>query len=437
LRQDSVVEDQIKFVAGVAYQIQRDYVRAVEDDQLVKACKARLSKKFGQLTNDVGQAANLPLYRRLRALMIEAASMHQQGAVPRAIAGECIRGMVSSLDTESSYIDNEEPKVHQGVAGIGVQVHSGGRIVRTVKDSPAEREGIRSGDRLVHIDDEIVDGLPIDAIYKLLKGDLGSKVTIGIERPGEAEPTRFKMTRRHIYEDSVKVRIVEPGVLYVAITRVDNATIGELGQKVRTALKGTESDLRMIVLDLRDNSGGLLHVNVGVVAAFVRGGALVFSSEGRTKDARMRSYASPEYYLRKDEKLDPLEVLPEFVKKAPLAVLVNGSTAAGAELVAAALRQREQTYVVGSKTLGVNELRTVSPLGDGRYITMATAYWLTPQGVNIAGKGVDLDLHVSEATDDFEARASVGTDRDTMLKQAIVFVQEQTQASGRSDGRIN
>ncbi|MEW5787371.1 MAG: S41 family peptidase [Pseudomonadota bacterium] len=319
---------------------------------------------------------------------------------------EAINGMLTGLDPHSSYLDSEAFKELQvgtqgefGGLGIEVGMEDGFvKVVSPIEDTPAFKAGIKSGDLVIKLDDSPVKGMTLNDAVKKMRGKPGTDITLTVVRKGEAKPLVITLTRAVIKIKSVKHKLVEPHFGYVRITQFQEHT----GENLVGAIKDLQEQnkatpLKGLVLDLRNDPGGLLNTAVAVSGAFLKGGELVVYTDGRTEDARMRLTNSRENYLRPAES-DYLKSLPTWVKTVPLVVLVNGGSASASEIVAGALQDHKRALVVGTQTFGKGSVQTIIPLNNGTAIKLTTARYYTPSGRSIQAKGITPDIVAEEAT---------------------------------------
>ena len=293
-----------------------------------------------------------------------------------------ISGMLTGLDPHSQYLDADAFKDLQvntqgefGGLGIEVGMEDGFvKVVSPIEDTPAYRAGIKAGDLIVKLDDTPVKGLTI-------------------ARKGEAKPIVVTITREVIKVQSVKSKTVEPGYAYVRLTQFQEDTAKKLVEHLDKLWK--EGQVKGLVLDLRNDPGGLLHGAVGVSAAFLPPQALVTSTDGRVEDARRKYLASPEDYLR-GSRTDFLKDLPAGVKTVPMVVLVNAGSASASEIVAGALQDHKRAVVMGTQTFGKGSVQTILPLAGNTAIKLTTARYYTPSGRSIQAKGIEPDIVVEE-----------------------------------------
>ncbi len=332
---------------------------------------------------------------------------------------EAINGMLSGLDPHSAYLDAEAFKELQvgtqgefGGLGIEVGMEDGlVKVISPIEDTPAYNAGIKSGDLIVKLDDTLVKGMTLNDAVKRMRGKPGSKIILTVIRKDETKPLIFTLTRAVIKVQSVKSKLVEPGYGFVRITQFQEHTGENLATALENLLKQNQGPLKGLVLDLRNDPGGLLTGAVAVSAAFLAKDALVVYTEGRTEDAKMRLTASPDNYLRGNGKSDYLKRLPDSIKSVPLVVLVNGGSASASEIVAGALQDHKRAVIMGTQTFGKGSVQTVLPLGNNTAIKLTTARYYTPGGRSIQAKGIVPDILVEDPS-------TSGLDKSFRLREA-------------------
>jgi len=315
-----------------------------------------------------------------------------------------INGMLSSLDPHSAYLNVEDFKELQvgtqgefGGLGIEVGMEDGlVKVVSPIEDTPAFQAGIKTGDLIFKLDDTLVKGLTLNDAVKHMRGKPGSKITLTVLRKNEPKPLVFTLARAIIKVKSVKSKLVEPGYGFVRITQFQEHTGENLAAALDSLTKENKENLKGLVLDLRNNPGGLLTAAVGVSAAFLPKDALVVYTEGRTADAKMRLNANAEDYLHGDGKVDYLKNLPPSIKDVPLIVLVNGGSASASEIVSGALQDHKRGLIMGTQTFGKGSVQTILPLGSNTAIKLTTARYYTPGGRSIQAKGIIPDITVED-----------------------------------------
>ena len=314
---------------------------------------------------------------------------------------EAINGMLAGLDPHSAYLDAEAFKELQvgtqgqfGGLGIEVGMEDGFvKVISPIEDTPAYRAGIKPGDLIVKLDDEQVKGMTLNDAVKRMRGKPNTQIVLTIARKGEPQPIIVTLTRAVIKVQSVKSKVIEPGYGWIRVSQFQEATADNMARQLETMFK--QGNLKGLVLDLRNDPGGLLYGAVAISAAFLPNKALVVSTDGRTEDARKKFYATNEDYLR-GAKDDMLRNLPAAVKSVPMVVLVNGGSASASEIVAGALQDHKRATVIGTQTFGKGSVQTIMPLGNNTAIKLTTARYYTPSGRSIQAKGITPDLIIEE-----------------------------------------
>lgn len=317
---------------------------------------------------------------------------------------EAISGMLSGLDPHSAYLDAESFKelqvgTHGEFGGLGIEVGMEDGVVKVVspiEDTPAYKAGVKSGDLIIKLDDTLVKGLTLNEAVKRMRGKPGTKIVLTIVRKDEPKPLTITIVRAVIKVQSVKSKLLDSGYGFVRITQFQDQTAENLASALTNLIKQNKGPLNGLVLDLRNDPGGLLNGAVGVAAAFLPKDALVVYTEGRTDDAKMRLTASPEYYLRGNGKTDFLNELPESIRSVPMVILVNSGSASASEIVAGALQDHKRGVIMGTQTFGKGSVQTVLPLGNNTAIKLTTARYYTPSGRSIQAKGIVPDIIVDD-----------------------------------------
>ena len=315
---------------------------------------------------------------------------------------EAINGMLSGLDPHSAYLDADAFKELQvgtqgqfGGLGIEVGMEDGFvKVVSPIEDTPAFRAGIKPGDLIIRLDDTPVKGMTLADAVKRMRGKPNTQITLTISRKGEARPIVVTLTRAVIRVQSVKSKIIEPGYGWVRVSQFQESTTEHLVRHLANLYK-QEGELKGLVLDLRNDPGGLLYGAVAISSAFLPEKALVVSTDGRTEDAKKKFFATPDDYLR-GMRDDVLRKLPAGAKTVPMVVLVNGGSASASEIVAGALQDHKRATVIGTQTFGKGSVQTIMPLGNATAIKLTTARYYTPSGRSIQAKGITPDVIVEE-----------------------------------------
>jgi carboxyl-terminal processing protease len=321
----------------------------------------------------------------------------------KALLQEATSGMVASLDPHSAFLDRKSYRaLREGTAGkfVGLGIEISGsdegyvRIVEPIEDAPAALAGIKAGDLVTHVDGFAVRGSPVDDAVRRMRGEPGTQVTLTVLR--KTQTLKFTITRAEIVQKSVKGALVEPGYAWLRIAQFQEPTLDDLAAKL-TALYRQDPDIKGLVLDLRNDPGGLLQGAVGTAAAFLPKGAEIVSTNGQRADSRQRFYgAAPDYMLKSG---DALAGLPAGLKTVPMVVLVNTGSASASEIVAGALQDYQRATVIGSRTFGKGSVQTISPVGLDAAVKLTTARYYTPSGRSIQARGIVPDLTVDEYAD--------------------------------------
>jgi carboxyl-terminal processing protease len=314
---------------------------------------------------------------------------------------EAINGMLAGLDPHSAYLDQEAFKELQvgtqgqfGGLGIEVGMEDGFvKVISPIEDTPAFRAGVKPGDLIVRLDDTPVKGMTLADAVKKMRGKPNTQITLTISRKGEPAPIVVTLTRAVIRVQSVKSKMIEPGYGWVRVSQFQESTTEHMVRHVSNLYK--QGQLKGLVLDLRNDPGGLLYGAVAISSAFLPAKALVVSTDGRTEDARKKFYATPDDYLR-GLRDDVLKGLPAGAKSVPMVVLVNGGSASASEIVAGALQDHKRATIMGTQTFGKGSVQTIMPLGNATAIKLTTARYFTPSGRSIQAKGITPDIIVEE-----------------------------------------
>jgi carboxyl-terminal processing protease len=294
-----------------------------------------------------------------------------------------IRGMLSGLDPHSTYLDLEDFKnLREGTSGefggLGIEVTLEDgfvRVVSPIDDTPAAEAGVLAGDLIIRLDEKPVKGMALREAVDMMRGKPGTDLLITILREGEDKPLNITLTRAIIKVKSVKHKTLEPGYGYVRISTFQQRTSEGLNNAIEQLKKDNNDKLSGLVLDLRNNPGGLLNAAVDVSDAFITEGLIVYT-DGRVPDSKQEFNAKPR----------------DLLEGAPLIVLVNGGSASASEIVAGALQDHHRAVILGSKTFGKGSVQTVMPLTDKTAVKMTTARYFTPSGRSIQAEGIVPDI---------------------------------------------
>lgn len=323
----------------------------------------------------------------------------------KKLINDAISGMVSGLDPHSQFFDKKSFKeFREGTSGrfVGVGIEIGMedglvKVVSPIEGSPAFRAGLKSGDLITKIDDTVVKGLTMDQAVKKMRGEPNTKVVLTVFRKVESRSFPVTIIREEIRVQSVRAKMVEPGYGWLRVSQFQDRTVDDFARKLEDLFK-QDPALKGLVLDLRNDPGGLLEGAVAISAAFLPSDVVVVTTNGQIADSKATFKASPEYYLRRGGS-DPLRKLPEAVKKVPLVVLVNEGSASASEIVAGALQDHKRATIMGAQTFGKGSVQTVRQLGPDTALKITTARYYTPSGASIQAKGIVPDVMLDETAD--------------------------------------
>ena len=305
----------------------------------------------------------------------------------KTLIQNAIRGMLAGLDPHSAYLVPEDYQDLQagtsgefGGLGIEVGMEDGFvKVIAPIDDTPAQRAGVKAGDLVVRLDDTPVKGMTLGDAVKLMRGKPGTDITLTIVREGEDAPLKIVVTRDIIKVTSVKTRDIDDGFAYVRVTQFQSRT----GENLRDVVNGIKQknggSVKGLVLDLRNNPGGVLSAAVSVSDAFLTSGLIVYT-EGRLDDAKLSFSAKP----------------TDIIDGAPIVVLVNGGSASASEIVAGALQDHRRAIIMGQKTFGKGSVQTILPMENGSALKLTTARYFTPNGTSIQAQGIIPDIPIDQ-----------------------------------------
>jgi len=301
---------------------------------------------------------------------------------------DALQGMMSGLDPHSAYLDPEGYKELRigtegqfGGLGIEVTMENGFvKVITPIEDTPAAKAGLKSGDLIIRLGDTPVKGMSLNDAVRLMRGKPGSTILLTIIREGHSKPLKIKVKRDIIQLRTVKERVLEPGYGYLRITQFQGNTDKSVYKGLNKLVKQNHGQLKGLILDLRNNPGGVLPVAVKVADAFIRDGLIVYT-KGRTSDAALEYSAAPD----------------DLLNGAPLVVLVNGGSASASEIVAGALQDHKRAIIMGTKTFGKGSVQTILPISNGGALKLTTARYYTPKGRSIQAAGIVPDIVTEQA----------------------------------------
>jgi carboxyl-terminal processing protease len=339
--------------------------------------------------NQLSEEARLPLkdLRLFADIFNNIRTSYVESVDDKTLLQNAIRGMLSGLDPHSAYLDAkvfEELQINTsgefGGLGIEVQMDNGFvRVVTPIDDTPASRAGLKAGDLIMKLDDQPVKGMSLDDAIKIMRGAPGSDIILTVLREGQEKPLEFTLTRDVIKVTSVRKRWLEDGYGYVRISQFQVQTGEDLNEAIQK-LQEENKDLKGLVLDLRNNPGGVLQAAVDVVDTFLTNGLVVYT-EGRISTAKSQFHATPD----------------DQINGAPIVVLINGGSASASEIVAGALQDHRRAIIMGTQSFGKGSVQTVIPVDAENGIKLTTARYFTPNGRSIQAQGIEPDILVERA----------------------------------------
>jgi carboxyl-terminal processing protease len=346
-----------------------------------------LGLPHGVLADKPAPGADLPWQdaRTLAAVLERVKHDYVNPVDDHQLLQAAIRGMVASLDPYSAYLDGDEydeVKISSSgrYSGVGIELSIEDEqvvVIAPFDGSPAAQAGIRSGDIIVTIDGVPVNTSTLADTIGRMRGAEGTSVKIGIMREGNPEPMLFTLKRSRVDLHSVRGEMLEPGYPYVRISQFSETTGDDLNSTLKDLRKHNGAPLKGLVLDLRDNPGGVLEAAVAVADAFLDSGVIV-TAKGRTPDSKFEMDATP----------------GDVLNGAPIIVLVNGGSASAAEIVAGALKDQHRARLMGRTTFGKGSVQTIIPLSDDRAVKLTTSLYYTPSGVSINHRGIAPDIEL-------------------------------------------
>ena len=301
----------------------------------------------------------------------------------KTLLENAIRGMLTGLDPHSSYLNPDEYKELKigttgKFGGLGIQVGMEDgfvKVISPIDDTPAFRAGLEAGDLIIRLNDKSVKGMTLNDAVKIMRGDPGTDIKLTVIREGADKPIPFTVTRDIISVKSVKSRILEPDYGYIRISNFQSKTARDLVSEVSKLKKDNKNELKGLVLDLRNNPGGVLSAAADVSDAFIDNGMLVYT-KGRINNSEFEFNAKP----------------GDIMNGLPLVVLINGGSASASEIVAGALQDHHRAIIMGSKSFGKGSVQTIQELRSGGAVKITTARYFTPSGRSIQGEGITPDI---------------------------------------------
>jgi len=386
------------------------------------------------------ESAGLPLneLRNFSDIFARIKSDYVEEVDDKTLLENAIRGMLTGLDPHSTYLNNEEYKELKigttgKFGGLGIQVGMEDgfvKVISPIDDTPAFRAGLEAGDLIIRLDDKSVKGMTLNDAVKIMRGEPGTDIKLTVIREGADKPLPFTVTRDIISVKSVKSRILEPDYGYVRISNFQSKTARDLVAELSKLKKENENELKGLVLDLRNNPGGVLSAAADVSDAFLDEGKLVYT-EGRIENSDFEFNAKP----------------GDIMNGSPIVVLINGGSASASEIVAGALQDHKRAVILGSKSFGKGSVQTIQELRSGGAVKITTARYYTPKGRSIQGDGITPDIilddyEVKDSTDDAaslrikESDLSGSISNPTKSQEAIQKATEEGEKDEDKEDRI-
>ena len=372
-----------------------------------------------------GDNENLPLdeIRTFTEVFSKIKNDYVEEVDDRKLLEDAIRGMLAGLDPHSTYLDRESYKELQegttgefGGLGIEVGMENGFvKVIAPIDDTPAKKAGIEAGDLIIKLDDTPVKGLSLNDAISRMRGKPGTDITLTIIRNGEEKPLVITITRAVIRVNSVRARTLEPGYGYLRISSFQANTGRDLRQELDRLSEENDYKLKGVVMDLRNNPGGVLNAAVEVSDLFLDKGLIVYT-EGRIKNSDLKFNARP------------LNV----VRDLPIVILVNEGSASASEIVAGALQDHDRAVIVGQQTFGKGSVQTILPMADEAAVKLTTARYFTPSGRSIQASGITPDIIIDKLTVE-----RVEEDGNGIVKEADLSGHlENTQPEEETDAEV-
>ncbi len=335
---------------------------------------------------------------------------------PGALEQAAVEGLVESLDPHSAFLDAAEYGEMQvstagSYSGVGIEIgEQDGRVVviAPIEGSPAARAGVRSGDVLLEVNGRPVETGALDATIEQMRGLAGSRVEILLSRKGAAAPLRLELERSEVHVHTVQALALPGRYGYVRITHFSDSTPGDLDGAILALQTSADAPLRGLVLDLRDNPGGVLESAVGVADSFLDSG-LIVRADGRTAESRFEMDASE----------------GDLLQGAPVVVLVDHGSASGAEIVAGALRDHGRATLMGERTFGKGSVQTVMPLSNGEALKLTTSRYFTPSGRSIQERGLEPDVRLATVARPSPHSFDPEVGNDPAVRSALQYLRDR------------
>jgi len=336
--------------------------------------------------NEEGHTLPLEELRAFTEVFTRIKNDYVEPVMDKDLLDSAIEGMLTGLDPHSAYLDADAYKELQvgttgefGGLGIEVGMEDGFvKVISPIDDTPAQRAGVQAGDLIIRLDDAPVKGMTLSDAVKIMRGKPGSNILLTIVREGEEKPLKITIVRDIIKVKSVKSRELEKGYGYLRVSHFQSRTGTDMRKALEQLLKDSGGELKGLVLDLRNNPGGILNAAVTVSDTFLDKGLIVYT-QGRVKDSQLEFNAHPS----------------DALNGAPMVVLINGGSASASEIVAGALQDHKRAIIMGSQSFGKGSVQTILPMGNNSALKLTTARYYTPSGRSIQAEGITPDIELN------------------------------------------
>lgn len=383
-----------------------------------------LSNAYAKSNTEVTEPLPLDILKEFTDAFASIKTDYVEKVDDKTILKNAIKGMMSGLDPHSSYLDAKSfQHLKEGTSGefggLGIEVGMEDGLIKVISpidDTPAQRAGIQPGDLIFRIDDKPVKELGLDEAVKLMRGKPGTKIILSIIREGNSSPLQIELERAVIKVQSVKSRLLEKDFGYLRISSFQSRTAGQLKKAIKALVKENNNRaLKGLILDLRNNPGGVLNGSVDVSDVFLDNGLIVYT-QGRIKDSELRFSATR----------------GDILNGAPMVVLVNGGSASASEIVAGALQDHRRAVIMGSDTFGKGSVQTIKPLTQTTAIKLTTARYYTPSGRSIQAEGIIPDINLANVSLEEKASNQLGQIKEADLKGHLEQSKKKTPKAKKS-----
>lgn len=434
-----VANQEIINTGQIILKIKDEYVEEVTEQKLAEACLETIYPQHPGYTEFLSNSAYLKQFSVSKANTAIEFSLAVAEYINSKVSNkedatqlfiDCRKAIAKNLDTYSDFITKDEFKLFQelpksmGVIGVEIVTEEGSEkntITSVFKSGPADMAGIRAGDLVISIDGVNIQNLSKKAIIiDLMRGRIDSHIVLEVQRTPSEPLYKFDLQRKHIITSAIhESKLIRPNYGYIRINSLNSTISKDFSQKLFDLYSENKNDLYGLIVDIRNNKGGLLEQSSGVAAPLLPPNSLVAVLNGRMTEANMKLSTNPKSFIRSGEDASYTKKYLPAYKKLPLVILIDKQTASGAEIIAGALQDHKRATIMGQSSNGVNTVQTILPMYTGEALKITTALWSTPSGHSIKDKGVTPDI-VTAAT----KLSDIGSENDVALNQALDFLIE-------------